>query len=71
MRYPSSLVVILLFPSHTQHTVLLTISSPIVCPSNDSQGYGGTALAIAIEKDGEGKAGCVECVALLRAAGAR
>ena len=56
-------------PSHTQHTVLLTIS-PIVCPSNDSQVYGRTALAWAIEYDGKGRAGCAECVALLRAAGA-
>jgi hypothetical protein len=60
------------FPHHTHtHTVLLTISPPIVCPSNDSQNdRGKTALACAIEWDGEGEAGCAECVALLRAAGA-
>ena len=72
MRYPPSLVSIPLPPSHTQHTVLLTISPPIVCPSNDSQEqYGNTALAWAIQMDGVGVAGCAECVALLRAAGAQ
>ena len=62
------------FPHHTHtHTVLLTISPPIVCPSNDSQGkYSGkTAVAKAIQMDGYGKDGCAECVALLRAAGAQ
>ena len=61
------------FSHHTRtHIVLLTISPPIVCPSNDSQDeYGMTALARAIEFDGEGRAGCAECVALLRAAGAQ
>ena len=61
------------FPHHTHtHTVLLTNSLPIVCPSNDSQNNGGkTALAWAIERDGKGRAGYAECVALLRAAGAR
>ena len=58
--------------THTPHTVLLTISPPIVCPSNDSQNIEGyTALACAIEMDGYGPAGCAECVALLRAAGAQ
>jgi hypothetical protein len=61
------------FPHHTRtHTVLLTISPPIVCPSNDSQDeYGETALAKAIEYDGYGRAGAAECAALLRAAGAQ
>jgi ankyrin repeat protein len=62
------------FPHHTHtHTVLLTISPPIVCPSNDSQDEsdGMTALDWAIKYDGAGKAGCAECVALLRAAGAQ
>ena len=60
-------------PHHTRtHTVLLTISPPIVCPSNDSQNINGsTALANAIHFDGNGRAGCAECVALLRAAGAQ
>jgi hypothetical protein len=61
------------FPHHTHtHTVLLTISPPIVCPSNDSQNNDGdTALARAIQRDGDGDAGGAECAALLRAAGAR
>ena len=75
MRDPPSLVSISLPPSHTQHTVLLTISPPTVCPSNDSQATGildgETALALALEGDGRGRAGCAECVALLRAAGAQ
>ena len=59
--------------THAQHTVLLTISPPIVCPSKTSQDINGkTALAIAIEYDGEyGRDGCAECAALLRAAGAQ
>ena len=61
------------FPHHTRtHTVLLTISPPIVCPSNVSQDEDGdTALAAAIEGDKEGTEGCAECVAVLRAAGAK
>ena len=63
------------FPHHTHtHTVLLTISPPIVCPSNDSQdNRGKTALAYAIEYSTKGvdQAGCAECAALLRAAGAQ
>jgi hypothetical protein len=60
------------FPHHTHtHTVLLTISPPIVCPSNDSQDEDGrTALAWAI-KNPWGEAGAAECAALLRAAGAQ
>jgi hypothetical protein len=72
VRYPPSLVSIPLPPSHTQHTVLLTIPPPIVWPSNDSQdNTGRTALALAIVWNGKGRAGCAECVALLRAAGAQ
>ena len=58
-----------LSPSHTQYTMLLTSLPPIVYPSNDSQDDGNTALAWAIENPC-GEAGCAECVALLRAAGA-
>ena len=70
MRYPPSLVSISLPPSHTQHTVLLTISPPSSVLSNDQIFNGKTALAVAIERDGQGIAGCAEVAALLRAAGA-
>ena len=72
MRYPPSLVSIPLPPSHTHTYRVSNHLPPIVCPSNDSQDNGGrTALAGAIEYDGYGIAGCAECVALLRAAGAQ
>ena len=37
---------------------------------NSQHNDGNTALAVAIYYDGEGTAGCAECVALLQAAGA-
>ena len=61
------------FPHHT-HTIpcFEPYPPPIVCPSNDSQANDGdTALTLAIKRDGYGEAGCAECVALLRAAGAQ
>jgi tetraacyldisaccharide-1-P 4'-kinase len=52
------------------HTHTTYRPSPIVCPSNVSQGYNGkTALAMAIEMDEYGYARA-EIVAVLRAAGA-
>ena len=73
MRYPPSLVSNSLPPSHTHHTVLLTISPPpssVHCKATSGMFSGNTALATAIECDGVGRAGAAECVALLRAAGA-
>ena len=57
--YPTSVI------AHTQHTVILTISSSPKRPSNDVQANDGdTALAYAIKHH-------AECAALLRAAGAQ
>ena len=76
MRYPPSLVSISLPPSHTHHTVLLTISPPHRLSIDDSQNqFGKTALAYAIEYSVPGcsgyEAGAAECATLLRAAGAQ
>ena len=57
-------------PSHTHH--IPSVYPPFVCPSNVSQDEDGdTALAAAIEEDKDGTEGCAECVAVLRAAGAK